>query len=247
MTAPTQAAHVDSDRPYPSEPMPARHRSLMDAAAHIRVRRRSLPIDRILLAAASILTPVGVVLIVLGWYGAAHTPKTYEQIDYLISGGVLGATLTILGGFMYFGYWLTRQLQESRRESALALQAFRRLEDAIAGSGAGRRAGANGVNGSAAGPGAAAPGGAGPGAAGPGATGPGAARTPAGPRRAARGTPAAGDPTGEMSLLVATPRGNLLHRPECAVVARRPGSRAVAPGTEGYGYCRLCDAAGVLT
>jgi hypothetical protein len=223
MTAPAQAAHVDSDRPYPSEPMPARHRSLMEAAAQIRVRRRSLPIDRILLAAASILTPVGVVFIILGWYGAAHTPKTYEQIDYLISGGVLGATLTILGGFMYFGYWLTRQLQESRRESALAMQAFRRLEDALAGGEAGRRAGANGLNAGAAG-----------------------AVAPAGRRRAASGQPAAADPTGELPLLVATPRGNLLHRPECAVVARRPGSRPVAPGTEGYGYCRLCDAAGVL-
>ncbi|HEY3810496.1 MAG TPA: hypothetical protein VGL49_03595 [Acidimicrobiales bacterium] len=228
MTAPSRARPVDSDRASTPDAIPARHRALMDGAAGIRVRRPSLPIDRILLATASILTPLGVVLIILAWYGAAHTPKVYEQIDYLISGGVLGATLTILGGFMYFGYWLTRQLQESRRENALALQAFRRLQDTLAGAAAGRRAGSSGA-------------GSGGGTDGNGNGG--GAR----PRRTPPGSPAAEDPTGEIPVLVATPRGNLLHRPDCVVVARRPGSRPVAPGTVGYGYCRLCDAAGVLT
>src|SRR5258708_24783763 len=105
MTAPAQAAPSGADQPYYEETAPARHAALMSDAARVRVRRRSIPIDRILLGAASILSPLGVVLIILAWYGASHTPKMYEQIDYLISGGVLGATLTILGGFLYFGYW----------------------------------------------------------------------------------------------------------------------------------------------
>ena len=225
MTAPAQAAPIDAGAPLAAEPVPPRHAALMDAAARVRLRRRSLPIDRILLAAASILTPVGILLIILAWYGAAHTGKVYEQIDYLISGGLLGATLTVLGGFLYFGYWLTRQLQESRRESALAMQAFRRLEDALAGAETLRRTG--GGNGGATGNGTAAP-----------------------PPRAAPvkpAKPAHEVPTGELPVLVATPRGNLLHRPECAIVAHRPGTRPVAPGTEGYGYCRMCDAAGALT
>jgi hypothetical protein len=222
MTAPTQAAPIDAGEALATEPVPPRHAALMDAAARVRLRRRSFPIDRILLAAASILTPVGILLIILAWYGAAHTGKVYEQIDYLISGGLLGATLTVLGGFLYFGYWLTRQLQESRRDSALAMQAFRRLEDALTGAETLRRVGGSGDV--SAGNGAAPP-----------------------PPRAAPAKPAREVPTGELPVLVATPRGNLLHRPECAIVAHRPGTRPVAPGTEGYGYCRMCDAAGALT
>ena len=54
-------------------------------------------------------------------------------------------------------------------------------------------------------------------------------------------------PTGQVpvvgeGLLFATPRGNLLHRDECPVVARRNDLKTVAPGTEGYGYCAMCNA-----
>jgi hypothetical protein len=58
--------------------------------------------------------------------------------------------------------------------------------------------------------------------------------------------PVANDPTGEFPMLVATPHGSLLHRPDCPVVTRRPGVRAVPAGTEGYGYCSMCDAGEVL-
>jgi hypothetical protein len=49
-----------------------------------------------------------------------------------------------------------------------------------------------------------------------------------------------------MPILVATAKGNMLHRPECVVVANKKGVRPVAAGTEGFGYCTLCDAAAVL-
>jgi hypothetical protein len=55
--------------------------------------------------------PAGLLVIIVGWYGAAHTFRTYAQLDYLISGGLLGLALVIFGGFCYFGYWLTRMVQ----------------------------------------------------------------------------------------------------------------------------------------
>lgn len=245
---------------------PSRHERLVAAASRIRVRPGlDLPVERILLVAASVLFPLGLVLVFLGWDGAAHTGRTYAQIDYLISGGLLGLGLSVAGGFMYFGYWLSRQLGESRRQSALTLQALGRLEELLDASlnsslaPAGSAPGAAGL--SAAAPGTAFPVDAEP----PPAVTNGSARRSGGRRRPAdtptgevpalgprSATPppggrAATPPTGlGAPTLLATPRGTLLHRPECPVVAHRHDLRQVPAGTDGYGYCSMCDAAAAL-
>jgi hypothetical protein len=224
---------------------PSRYQSLAAATAAIRARRGGrVAVEQILLAAAAILFPLGLVLVLLGWEGASHTGRTYAQIDYLISGGILGLGLSVAGGFMYFGYWLSRQLSESRRQNALTLQALQRLEELFDASLTSQLS-ANGhgmlgrtVASQAGGPALTAR---------PSA----AARTSSRPRKGARRNPATeADATGEMpaagAVLYATPRGSLLHRPECPVVARRTDLIAVAPGTEGYGYCTMCEAAEVV-
>ena len=110
----------------------SRHEALAAAVSGIRVRRGSrIPVEQILLAAAAILFPLGLIFILLGWEGAAHNGHTYAQIDYLISGGIFGLGLSVAGGFMYFGYWLSRQLGEARRQSALTIQALGRLEELL--------------------------------------------------------------------------------------------------------------------
>jgi hypothetical protein len=72
------------------------------------------------LAAGAILLPVGLVVIILGWYGAANTPYQYDQLSYLVSGGLLGLGLTFCGGFLYFGAWLAR-IAADNRETAKRL------------------------------------------------------------------------------------------------------------------------------
>ena len=42
----------------------------------------------------------GFVCILLGWYGAAHSPYLYQEVPYLISGGLLGVALVIGGGML---------------------------------------------------------------------------------------------------------------------------------------------------
>jgi hypothetical protein len=71
----------------------------------------------VLFWAGAILLPLGLVVIVLGWYGAANTPYQYDQISYLVSGGLLGLGLTFAGGFLYFGAWLAR-IAADQKESA---------------------------------------------------------------------------------------------------------------------------------
>jgi hypothetical protein len=242
----------------------SRYAALEAAAARIRVRRGvPVPVEQILLIAAAILFPLGLIFILLGWDGAAHNGHTYAQIDYLISGGMFGLGLSVAGGFMYFGYWLSRQLGESRRQSALVQQAMQRLEDLLDAAltqgpvpaarpedVAYRPNGTDHVAPPAAGPG--------PGGAATVVTADAAAVGANGRRGRKSATSGAtmmtagvDDATGEVPamagpMLMATPRGTLLHRPQCPVVARRGDLRPVPAGSSGYGFCTMCDAAGVL-
>lgn len=74
----------------------------------------------VLFVAGAVLLPLGLIVIVLGWYGAAHTPYAYDQLSYLVSGGLLGLGLTFCGGFLYFGAWLAR-IAADQRDSAKRL------------------------------------------------------------------------------------------------------------------------------
>jgi hypothetical protein len=71
----------------------------------------------VLFVTGAVLLPFGLLVIGLGWYGAAHTPYLYDQMSYLVSGGMLGLGLTFTGGFLYFGAWLAR-IAADQRESA---------------------------------------------------------------------------------------------------------------------------------
>jgi hypothetical protein len=94
-----------------SDQVSTRQAALMNAIARIRVRTRAIKIDQVLLILGGISMPAGLLVIIVGWYGAAHTFHTYAQLDYLVSGGLLGLALVVFGGFCYFGYWLTRLVQ----------------------------------------------------------------------------------------------------------------------------------------
>ena len=62
------------------------------------------------------LLAAGVVFVMLGWYGAAHTNILTEQIPYLISGGLLGLGLIIVAGFMASSALLERRTEQLRRD-----------------------------------------------------------------------------------------------------------------------------------
>lgn len=107
-------ASADPDRAEPG----ARHRDT------------GLTVQRVLFGLTllgGILLPAGIAVIVLGWYGAAHTPYTFEQNSYLISGGLLGLGLVLVGGFLYFGAWIARLAENQRAHNEQLLAAIQQL------------------------------------------------------------------------------------------------------------------------
>lgn len=189
-----QTERVEEQGPV-SEP---RLESFRSRIASLRARSGGIPVERWLMIAGALLVVVGLPVIVLGWWGASRTPYVFEQIPYLISGGLLGLALAIVGGLVYFAFWMTRVLQETRRQSDATRQVLERIEGLLA-------QGAAGVAGR--------------------------------PKIAAvKGA--------QNGRYVATARGTMFHRADCAVVAGRSDLRKVKPNDPRLEPCRICDPLG---
>jgi hypothetical protein len=70
----------------------------------------------------------GFVCILLGWYGASHSPYLFQEVPYLISGGLLGVALVIGGGVLVRCAWSLRQVEEERRNALAIVRSIDRLE-----------------------------------------------------------------------------------------------------------------------
>ena len=92
----------------------------------------------VLFVSGAVLLPLGLVVIILGWYGAAHTPYQYDQLSYLVSGGLLGLGLTFCGGFLYFGAWLARIASDNRDTAKRLADTLLVLADVVSHSAAAR-------------------------------------------------------------------------------------------------------------
>lgn len=93
----------------------------------------------------SVLAPLGLVLVGLAWLGASHTPVLQEQVAYLVSGGLGGVSLVVLGSLLYFSHWQTEQVHETRTQTAQVVAALEGMSAALdrlaaaVGDGAGTR------------------------------------------------------------------------------------------------------------
>lgn len=112
----------------------SRYRRLAESVRAARTRAGSADRARLLLIFGGVLVPLGFVLILLGWFGAAHTPRLYEQIPYAISGGLLGVAIVFAGSFCYFTYWLTQLVVTARRDASETREALGRIEQLLAAS-----------------------------------------------------------------------------------------------------------------
>jgi hypothetical protein len=88
-------------------------------------------LDQVLALVAAVLLPLGLLVIVLGWYGAAHTPYLFEQVPYMISGGLVGLALVTGAGLLYFGSWVARSAAAQERASEQTLALLREIRDGL--------------------------------------------------------------------------------------------------------------------
>lgn len=92
-----------------------------------------------LFIAGAVLLPLGLAVIGLGWYGVAHTPYAYDQMSYLVSGGILGLGITFCGGFLYFGAWLARIAADQKESAARLSDTLLVLAESVSHAGAGTK------------------------------------------------------------------------------------------------------------
>ena len=124
MTASTYPAEAEGAAPHVDE------EDLAKGLARLRRRAGMVPTDKWLAIAGGVLMPLGVILVFIGWYGASHTSRLFEEVPYLISGGLLGIVLSTIGAALYFGYWLTRIVAGERQMIEVLARMEARLDAA---------------------------------------------------------------------------------------------------------------------
>jgi hypothetical protein len=119
---------VTIDAPASGERKRDRLAELRESVRRLRVGAARGDHEHTLMVLGGVLAPLGLIAVLLGWFGASHTPNSFEQIPYLISGGLLGLGFVFLGGFLYFTHWVTVLVRESRAQSDRAVEALERIE-----------------------------------------------------------------------------------------------------------------------
>lgn len=126
------------------EPVETNHQRIEQFKAELSEVNVRTPADqgeRTYLIAGMVLAVVGLVVILVGWWGASGTAIVAEQIPYLISGGVLGLGLVVIGGALfvrysltrYLRFWVIRSVYEQRAQTDREVEALGRIEALLAG------------------------------------------------------------------------------------------------------------------
>ncbi|MHB1710589.1 MAG: hypothetical protein ACYCV7_04195 [Acidimicrobiales bacterium] len=84
--------------------------------------------------AGSILIPLGLVFILLAWYGAAHARVVQQQIPYMVSGSFIGLGCMVVGGLLYWGHWLYRLYDQQELHHGEEIRILRELADSLSAS-----------------------------------------------------------------------------------------------------------------
>lgn len=116
----------------PADPVPARLGRLAEAVDRRTRRDRSRDVRRFMNTVGMATIGLGIAAVILGWFGAAHSPYLAQEIPYLISGGILGLALVVAGGVLVLSGWSLRQIQQQRRDTQALNGSLRRIESLLA-------------------------------------------------------------------------------------------------------------------
>ena len=125
-----------SEAPSPSQPASARAERFLADAEALHVPTSIATTERRVLVVGALLVAGGFAAIIAGYWGASGTAKIYEEIPYLISGGIFGIALVVVGAFLVARYstakllrfWLARLSAEHQLQTDRLVAAVERLE-----------------------------------------------------------------------------------------------------------------------
>ena len=95
--------------------------------------------ETLLLKSGAVLPVIGLVLMIAAWWSASDTPYVADQIPMLISGGLVGLGLLLVGIGLFlrysltrlFRFWLARVIVEQQTQNERVLAALDGIETAI--------------------------------------------------------------------------------------------------------------------
>jgi hypothetical protein len=95
--------------------------------------------ERRLYEAGLVIAVAGFAIIALGWWGASGTKYTYQEIPYVISGGILGVALVIIGAALFarhsaarlLRFWLARLVADQQIQTDRIVDAITALAEAV--------------------------------------------------------------------------------------------------------------------
>ena len=105
----------------------------------LQVPSRTERRERRLYGAGILIAGAGFAVIGLGWWGASGTKYLYQQMPYVISGGIFGAALVIVGGLVFARYsaarllrfWLARLVADQQLQADRVVNAITALTEAV--------------------------------------------------------------------------------------------------------------------
>ena len=102
---------TNQDQPADEQAAETAAERLEQGVTELRVPEPSADMERALIRLGMALPIVGLILIGVAWYGASGTGYVADQIPYLISGGLVGLGLVLIGGGLFLRYSITHLIR----------------------------------------------------------------------------------------------------------------------------------------
>jgi peptidoglycan/LPS O-acetylase OafA/YrhL len=121
-------------------PVAGRLEEFLAGVYTLRVPSQTERRERRLYWSGIVLAMGGLVVIGLGWWGASGTKYVYQEVPYVISGGLFGAALVVLGAVVFarysvarlLRYWLARLVADQQIQTDRLVDAITNLTEVLA-------------------------------------------------------------------------------------------------------------------
>jgi len=124
---------------FPDAGPPGRIEEFLAGVYTLRVPSQTERREQRLYWAGIALALAGLVAIGLGWWGASGTKYVYQELPYVISGGLFGVALVLLGAVLFarfsmarlMRYWLARLVADQQIQTDRIVDAIEVLTEVV--------------------------------------------------------------------------------------------------------------------